>query len=172
DDQLKKLIVEPCESLRSGHPIKPPIFVINGLDECEGQNIQQELLRLISNSVLHNPRMLRILIASRPEPHIREIFEGPSANPLFRNLNIDRAFADVEQYLRDEFSRIHREHRDTMEIIPSPWPSWDILNILVEKSSGYFIYASTVIKFIDDKDFRPTERLAAVFHWQNLPMDS
>ncbi|KAJ7681858.1 hypothetical protein DFH06DRAFT_951757, partial [Mycena polygramma] len=36
---------------------------------------------------------------------------------------------------------------------------------LVEKSSGYFIYASTVIKFVDDKLFRPNERLAAV---QNL----
>jgi hypothetical protein len=59
-----------------------------------------------------------------------------------------------------------------MERIPSPWPSREILNILVEKSSGYFIYASTIIKFIDDKDFRPTERLAAVVHWQNLPTDS
>ncbi|KAJ7351477.1 hypothetical protein DFH08DRAFT_694477, partial [Mycena albidolilacea] len=43
---------------------------------------------------------------------------------------------------------------------------------LIEKSSGYFIYASTVIKFIDDKDFRPTERLADVIHWQNLPIYS
>ncbi|KAJ6529471.1 hypothetical protein DFH09DRAFT_879028, partial [Mycena vulgaris] len=33
---------------------------------------------------------------------------------------------------------------------------------LVDKSSGYFIYASTIIKFIDDKDFRPTERLQVV----------
>jgi hypothetical protein len=29
----------------------------------------------------------------------------------------------------------------------------------VEQSSGYFIYASTVIKFIDDKHFRPSDRL-------------
>ncbi|KAF8203533.1 hypothetical protein K438DRAFT_1535274, partial [Mycena galopus ATCC 62051] len=33
---------------------------------------------------------------------------------------------------------------------------------LVNKSSGYFIYAATVIKFIDDSDFRPTERLDIV----------
>ncbi|KAJ7930814.1 hypothetical protein B0H13DRAFT_1594918 [Mycena leptocephala] len=182
--QLQKLIVEPCQSLRNRPPTilnqpsysvencKPHIFLIDGLDEYEGQNIQQELLRLISDAVLHNPRMLRILIASRPEPHIREILERQSTQPLSRNLALKRAFADVEQYLRDEFSRIHYEHRDTMERIPSPWPSREILNILVEKSSGYFIYASTIIKFIDDKDFRPTERLAAVVHWQNLPTDS
>ncbi|KAJ7848450.1 hypothetical protein B0H14DRAFT_2356750, partial [Mycena olivaceomarginata] len=30
------------------------------------------------------------------------------------------------------------------------------------KSSGYFIYASMVIKFIDDKSFRPTEGLEIV----------
>jgi hypothetical protein len=32
----------------------------------------------------------------------------------------------------------------------------------VEKSSGYFIYASTVIKFVDDRNFRPTEQLEAL----------
>ncbi|KAJ7801431.1 hypothetical protein B0H14DRAFT_2178219, partial [Mycena olivaceomarginata] len=30
---------------------------------------------------------------------------------------------------------------------------------LVEKSSGYFIFAATVVKFLDDKQFRPVERL-------------
>jgi hypothetical protein len=34
--------------------------------------------------------------------------------------------------------------------------------MLVEKSSGYFIYAATVIKFIDDKNFRPTEQLEII----------
>ncbi|KAJ7766455.1 hypothetical protein B0H14DRAFT_2253018, partial [Mycena olivaceomarginata] len=53
-----------------------------------------------------------------------------------------------------------------------PWPSSEILDLLVQKSSGYFIYAATVIKFVDDRDFRPTERLAAVVYWQTLPTDS
>ncbi|KAJ7639639.1 hypothetical protein DFH06DRAFT_1099092, partial [Mycena polygramma] len=46
--------------------------------------------------------------------------------------------------------------------IPEPWPHPDILQELVSKSSGYFIYAATVIKFVDDRDFRPTERLEAL----------
>jgi hypothetical protein len=49
-----------------------------------------------------------------------------------------------------------------MGMIPEPWPSPEIIDNLVEKSSGYFIYASTIIKFIDDKNFRPTERLAVI----------
>ncbi|KAJ7639568.1 hypothetical protein FB45DRAFT_906024 [Roridomyces roridus] len=48
--------------------------------------------------------------------------------------------------------------------VPLPWPSADVVDALVEKSSGYFIYASTVIKFVDDKDFRPTDQLAIVLN--------
>ncbi|KAJ7434142.1 hypothetical protein FB451DRAFT_303705, partial [Mycena latifolia] len=54
-----------------------------------------------------------------------------------------------------------------MASVPTPWPTREIFEVLVDKSSGYFIYAATIIKFIDDRDFRPTERLAAVV--ENLP---
>jgi hypothetical protein len=49
-----------------------------------------------------------------------------------------------------------------MAMVPFPCPAVDVIENLVEKSSGYFIYASTVIKFIDDKDFRPTECLQVI----------
>ncbi|KAJ7689257.1 hypothetical protein B0H14DRAFT_2551002 [Mycena olivaceomarginata] len=47
-------------------------------------------------------------------------------------------------------------------MVLNPWPSPQIIQDIVSKSSGYFIYASTIIKFIDDKNFRPTERLAVI----------
>ncbi|KAF7330634.1 NACHT domain-containing protein [Mycena sanguinolenta] len=49
-----------------------------------------------------------------------------------------------------------------MAAIPFPWPATQVVDSLVQKSSGYFIYASTIIKFIDDRDFRPTERLKVI----------
>ncbi|KAJ7705517.1 hypothetical protein B0H17DRAFT_1299017, partial [Mycena rosella] len=49
-----------------------------------------------------------------------------------------------------------------MATVPIPWPSHEVCEHLVSKSSGYFIYASTIIKFIDDKNFRPTERLGII----------
>ncbi|KAJ7176745.1 hypothetical protein C8R46DRAFT_872772, partial [Mycena filopes] len=73
-----------------------------------------------------------------------------------------KSFHDVERYLVDEFARIHQEHHETMATVPIPWPPPDIMEALVEKSSGYFVYASTVIKFIDDKNFRPTDGLKAL----------
>ncbi|KAJ7093801.1 hypothetical protein C8R44DRAFT_558405, partial [Mycena epipterygia] len=106
-----------------------------------------------------------ILIASRPEPHIREKFEEPSFHGLYDSVNVERSFEDVLKYFHDEFSRIHREHWETMENVPTPWRPSNTLQMLIQKSSGYFIYASTVVKFIDDKYSRPTERLKVI---QNL----
>ncbi|KAJ7899411.1 hypothetical protein B0H13DRAFT_1718138 [Mycena leptocephala] len=136
-------------------------IIVDGLDECNGQEIQQEILQSIGSFMHDSSLPLRFLITSRPEPHIREIFLGV-LNNLHCPLNVNQSFEDVRKYLRDEFSRIHRDHHATMARVPGPWPSPEIINNLVNKSSGYFIYASTVIKFIDDKQFRPTERLAVI----------
>ncbi|KAJ6490123.1 hypothetical protein C8R45DRAFT_826211, partial [Mycena sanguinolenta] len=157
--QMERLISEPCRPYGNRDPVA---ILIDGLDECEGHNIQQEILRIIQNSSSKHPISLRFIIASRPEPHIREMFDLPVYIDKYRSFNVEQSFADVRKYLCDEFSRIHREHSHTMASIPLLWPSPDVLEGLVSKSSGHFIYASTIIKFIDDKNYRPTERLAVV----------
>ncbi|KAF7372803.1 NACHT domain-containing protein [Mycena sanguinolenta] len=136
-------------------------ILIDGLDECDGQSDQVEVLRTIGNLPFSDPIPLRFIIASRPEPHIQEVFDSSFHPGQYRSFNVEQSFHDVHKYLWDEFSRIHREHR-TMADIPSPWPSTDVLWELVWKSSGHFIYAATIIKFINDKNYRPTQRLAMV----------
>ncbi|KAJ7251352.1 hypothetical protein C8J57DRAFT_1723223 [Mycena rebaudengoi] len=159
--QVQKLIVEPCRQIRS--PADSTfVIVIDGLDECEGQNIQQEILRSIGDAVHVTDHPLRVLVASRPEPHIRNVFHGPSLDGFHRPFNIYRSFEDVRTYLVDEFLRIHREHHETMVMVLEPWPSQDVIAALVKKSSGYFIYASTIIKFLDDQNFRPSDRLQII----------
>ncbi|KAF7372953.1 putative nwd2 protein [Mycena sanguinolenta] len=140
ESQMQKLIFEPCTPHGGRDPLA---IIIDGLDECDSHDVQQQILRAIRNASAHLTIPLRFFIASRPEPHIRESFE------------------DIRKYLRDEFLRIHSEHRTTANI-PLPWPSRDVLEQLVKNSSGYVIYASTIIKFIDDKSYLPTERLAVV----------
>ncbi|KAJ7790984.1 hypothetical protein B0H14DRAFT_2203462, partial [Mycena olivaceomarginata] len=82
---------------------------------------------------------LRFFVASRSEPHIRETFMGVLTGS-HQPLNILQSFDDIRKYLVDEFARIHREHHKTMARVPSPWPSTEIIENLVDKSSGYFIY--------------------------------
>ncbi|KAJ6457547.1 hypothetical protein C8R47DRAFT_995605, partial [Mycena vitilis] len=143
DFQLQKAIVEPC-SVRRGSPAA--VLLIDGLDECDTPEVQAEILRVIASAVRQHPQRFRFLIASRPEAHICEVIKELSCH-LIQDINVEQSFHDVETYFRDQFSRIHREHRDTMSGIPAPWPSEQIIDRLVRKSSGHFIYASTVIKF-------------------------
>ncbi|KAJ7789149.1 hypothetical protein B0H14DRAFT_247846, partial [Mycena olivaceomarginata] len=75
-------------------------------------------------------------------------------------------------FLCDEFARIHREHKHTMESVTTPWPSAEILEALVDKSSGYFVYAATVVKFVDDKYFHPIDRLRAVVELSHTPSEA
>ncbi|KAF7336334.1 putative nwd2 protein [Mycena venus] len=157
--QLQKLIVEPCQKIPLSRPV---IIIIDGLDECDGENIQQEILNSIGNAISGERLPLRFLIASRPELHLRDIFVGPCLSKYHRPLNINQSFEDIRTYLVDEFTRIYADHHETMAAIPRPWPAVNVVESLVDKSSGYFIYASTVIKFIDDKYFRPTERLEII----------
>ncbi|KAJ6456915.1 hypothetical protein C8R45DRAFT_1221980 [Mycena sanguinolenta] len=137
------------------------IILVDGLDECERHDVQQEILHAIRIASSHSPIFLRFIIASRPEPCIREVFESPGYSDVHRSFNVEQSFEDVRKYLSDEFARIHREH-DTMTRALPPWPSGNVLANLVWKSSGHFIYASTIIKFIDDKNYRPTQRLAVI----------
>ncbi|KAJ6618097.1 hypothetical protein B0H10DRAFT_2218057 [Mycena sp. CBHHK59/15] len=142
---------------RSSHTL----LLIDGLDECEDEQAQTKILCSIGDAVRESPIPLRFLIACQPEPQIQQILQETDLTDLTWPFNITQWFADVEQFLREEFGRIHAEHRYTMAKVPTPWPSKDILDFLV-RSSGYFIYASTVLKFVDDKNYCPTQRLAIV----------
>ncbi|KAF9077800.1 hypothetical protein BDP27DRAFT_1357195 [Rhodocollybia butyracea] len=89
--QLQKLISEPCRM----HPNQTPLTIlIDGLDECEEHFLP-----------------LRFIIASRPEAHIREMFESSVYHGVYRIFNVEQSFDDVRTYFLDEFARIHREHQ-------------------------------------------------------------
>ncbi|KAJ7845006.1 hypothetical protein B0H14DRAFT_2358300 [Mycena olivaceomarginata] len=145
--QLHDLIIEPS---RNGCLSQPVCIVIDGLDECEGEDMQQEVLRLIAQVVSQERLPILFLIASRPESYIQETFAECCLDGFHRSLNVEQSFYDVRKYLLHEFGRIHREHQ-TMAMVPYPWPTSQIVDELVSRSSGYFIYVSTIIKYIDDK---------------------
>ncbi|KAJ6465263.1 hypothetical protein C8R45DRAFT_1106912 [Mycena sanguinolenta] len=157
--QIKRLIFDPCHPHENCDPVT---ILIDGLDECEGHEVQVEILDTIQHRSKH-PIPFRFIVASRPEAHICEVFNSPVYVDNYRSFNVEQSFEDVRRYLHDQFTRIHCEHR-TMSHIPLPWPSPDILKDMVNKSSGYFVYAATMIKFIDDKSHRPTRQLAIIIH--------
>ncbi|KAJ7440603.1 hypothetical protein FB451DRAFT_1191514 [Mycena latifolia] len=144
--QLQELILDPLS------------IIIDGLDECDGEDVQQAILWAIGSALCQEGLPILFLLASRPEAHIRETFAEPLLAGHHRPLNIEQSFEDVRKYLQVEFDRISHQHQ-TMTAVPSPWPEAEIVQQIVRNSSGYFIYASTVVKFIDDKLFHPPDCL-------------
>jgi hypothetical protein len=72
------------------------------------------------------------------------------------------AYEDIRNYIRHEFSRIRRERSSSGTVFEDSWPPDSAIEQLVRKSSATFVYASTVVKFVDDEYFHPDDRLQKV----------
>jgi hypothetical protein len=148
--QFRELIVEPFMTLQRQHPREPIVIILDGLDECEGEDAQREILEMITNAVRSNPDLpLRWLIFSRPEAHLKNAF---SRNMLCgrEELLIDaECREDVERYVRDRLVQIKNTYDD---VTPAEWPPQNKLQELLDAVSGLFIFASTCLNCIGDPD--------------------
>ncbi|KAK1233281.1 hypothetical protein PQX77_003573 [Marasmius sp. AFHP31] len=146
EDQFTAIIQEPCARVQlSEWETLPRLVIIDGVDECVDVTSQKRLLETIQASVPSLP--LDFLIFSRPEPHIKRIFRDGSFIPAPRIMSLaDFAVRDdIEKYLRQEFDRLREEHKGTL---PVSWPGDDVIMVLLDRSTGQFIYVTTVIKFL------------------------
>ncbi|RDB24518.1 hypothetical protein Hypma_008318 [Hypsizygus marmoreus] len=161
--QLNKLIIEPLQNEWWDDHF-PFLIVIDGLDECRGNVDQSQILSYIFHLNEWCRLPLCFLIASRPEPHIGSAFRTQNiytAISLYRDFE---ALQDICAYLCDGFCEIQdsEKHADTMNAISKPWPDFKMVSLLVDRSGGYFIYASTILRYIDEEYFSPLDRLAEV----------
>jgi len=168
DVQLNKLLLEPLQRLHStGFDFEkcPFVIIIDGLDECQGDLFQSCLVKSITTTFLRSPLRVRILIASRPEIHIQSTFNTLSFSSNFSRLALSGEFSpdeDIYRFLEDSFETTRREHPLASRIPPS-WPGPEILGEITRKSSGQFIFASTLVKYVcGDPCELPTRRLDVI----------
>jgi len=153
DVQLSKLIIEPLEHLFSAgmiFDISPLVIIIDGLDECQGGDVQSGIVKSLVAAFRHSSLRIRILITSRPEVHLQSAFNPTSMQPHLSRLALSDEFSpeeDIYRFLEDSFDKIRREH-PLASYIPSTWPPTNVLRELTRKSSGQFIFASTTVKYI------------------------
>ena len=165
--QLQKLILEPLQQL-SEESKQPIVFIIDGLDECEGEDMQSNVLRLLG-SVFQRPSVggcerVCFIVTSRPEPWIHDEFTIEPLSGITRQIFLGQtpeANDDIRTFFRLGFTEIHDspKHRLTMSNVAKSWPSYRVLDKLVDNASGQFIYPATVLKFVGDPNYRPTDRL-------------
>ena len=170
--QMEHLVIQPLirASLQGESSPWPSLLVIDGLDECRGGKVQAAILRMLNDALLelkHSLPPLYLLIASRPEPAISEVF-GDDLNGITYRLVLDNSYdpdRDIATFLRSCFSDIHRRRKTlfpSKSSLPLPWPSENVISFLVEKSSGQFIFAATVIRFVDEDRKLPPAQLELV----------
>ncbi len=163
--QFKYLIDEPLRELASqGKGLRRRIAVIiDGLDECEGVDAQCEIIRIIAAAVSDSPLPLCWAFFSRPEPHIEAHFSKPMVTSHCHKilLPVSRdADGEIEVYLRNGFENILQRRNSS---VPHQWPSANDIEILVGAAAGLFIYATTVIRFVDHlSQPGPQKRLCAI----------
>ncbi|KAJ3576878.1 hypothetical protein NP233_g109 [Leucocoprinus birnbaumii] len=159
--QFKKLIVEPFSYLQRHKPEcvrEPFVILLDGLDECKGERVQCEIIKLIDEYIRVKQHDLPLiwLICSRPEAHLHHTFARIVNCGRFQLVIDDECRDDVERYLRDGFFKIQIEFN-----LESSWPSPEEFKAVLRSGDGHFIFAATALGFVGDDDYaNPQNRLA------------
>ncbi|KAF9474345.1 hypothetical protein BDN70DRAFT_997096 [Pholiota conissans] len=165
--QFQLLIVAPLQALVSSGNLRlssPRLIVIDGLDQCSDPRMLGMILKIIADALHSQNFPLIFLITSRPEQNINHTFCSTPLSGLWRSVVLDYMFRpndDIRLYLTDSFHEIKTTH-PYHNLIPEMWPRPSDIDKLVEKSSGQFIYASLVVKYVSAPNDRPSRLLDVV----------
>jgi len=157
--QMEKLIVGPLKTTSI-----PTLILIDALDECKDEEPASAILSILSRYVDEIPDV-KFFITGRPEPRIRSGFRLESLAPITEVLKLHEVKPaivdnDIELLFQTQLTNLVKNRSDLD--LTKDWPSPSDIKVLCEKAAGFFIYASTVVKFIASQGDSPTERLSLV----------
>jgi len=164
--QMERIIIGPLKTscIRT-------LIIIDALDECKDEEPASALLSVLSRYVDKTPN-IKFFITGRPEPRIRSGFRLKSLQPITEVLRLhdvkrSSVDSDIKLFFRTWLAEIAKARSDCN--LTEDWPNPSDINVLCKKAAGFFIYASTVVKFIALKNRTPTEQLDRII---SLPQDT
>jgi len=165
--QFENLLVNPL----SGKTISC-VIVIDALDECIDDQPASAVLSVLGRFAKQMP-LVKFFITGRPEPRIRTGFRLPLLQPLtqiflLHEVKSSSVNDDIQLYLTQRLTMIAKQRSGLN--LPTPWPCGDQITALTKKSSGLFIFASTLARFIESEHHEPNERLQLVVSEVNSTM--
>jgi hypothetical protein len=157
--QVEKLIVGPFKATQIS-----TLIIIDALDECKDKEPASAILSILSRSINQIPNV-KFFITGRPEPRIRTGFRLQSLLPITEILKLhevkpETVNSDIKLFFQTQLANLAENRSDCDSI--EDWPSSSDIEILCKKAAGFFIYASTVVKFIASEIDLPTEMLALI----------
>jgi hypothetical protein len=154
--QIEKLLVRPFKQTGLSATI-----VVDALDECEDKEPVSEFLSALALHVDNMPTV-RFFITGRPEDRIRSGFKLPSLRTKELPLHdVDSAIvdSDIKSFIAYRLDEIATRRR---QAISGQWPSDRDIAIILKKTSGLFIIASVILRFIDSPSTSPQKRLELI----------
>ena len=157
--QMEKLIVGPLKAA-----CIPTLIIIDALDECKDEEPASAILSIFSRYVREIPDV-KFFVTGRPEPQIRSGFRLKSLLPITEVLKLhevkpEAVNNDIKLFFQTQLTDLAENRSDCGSL--RDWPSQSDVEILCKKAAGFFIYASTVIKFVASKNHSPPGRLVLI----------
>jgi len=162
DYQFDALVAKSLDSEGISKLNGPRVIIIDGLNECIDRDQQVQILNMVRKATEQVQPPIHFLIASRPEHEIKAVFNSQSMKNILARLVLDDTYRpnqDIERFLCDNFNEIKADH-PFKDCIPRPWPTDEDVHKVVQKSSGQFIYAATVIRYVKSLRHMPHQRLS------------
>jgi hypothetical protein len=157
-DQWNHLVLQPLSGLDARAIERPLLFVIDALDECASENNIRLVVQLFAEARSLRKSQLRIFLTSRPENPIRHSFDRIQETEhqalILHSIPQSIVDRDLCVFLKHQFQIITRESK-----LGSDWPNEQIIESLVDKSGGLFIWAATACSFIQEGKGFATKRL-------------
>ncbi|KAH7098608.1 hypothetical protein BKA62DRAFT_589963, partial [Auriculariales sp. MPI-PUGE-AT-0066] len=168
-EQTQELLVNPLNAVREAStPTRQRVvIVIDAMDECDdfAASDGRDLLRTLVPALCHQGHDVKLFLTSRYEPDLRvmldRVFYGAQDERetfLLHEVQESYVSADIRTFVTKGFADI----RERFPRVPSAWPSLYQVNELVELSGKLFVFASTVLLWIGEKNASPASRLTEV----------
>jgi len=157
--QMETLIVGPLKATRI-----QTLIIIDALDECKDEQPASAILSILSRYVNEIPTV-KFFITGRPEVRIRTGFRLRSLLPItevfkLHEVKPEAVDSDIKLFFQTQLVNLIENRSDCSAT--GDWPSSSDIDILCKKAAGFFIYASTVTKFIASENSVPAQQLALV----------
>ena len=157
--QLEDLIVYPLSFTELSC-----VIIVDALDECVDDQPASAILSVLGRFV-KRLSSVKFFIAGRPEPRIQTGFRLPLLEPLtqvflLHEVELSSVDEDIRLYLEEKLTGMAKRRSDFD--LTDPWPCDEDLTTLTKKSSGLFIFASTLARFIESEHHQPSERLRLI----------
>ena len=122
------------------------VFVIDAFDECGNHRSRGAPLRFLTSAAAR-VSWLKIIITSRPETDIQHFFGRlPQSSYLRYDLAADQeANHDLRTFAKSEFDQVAEQW-----YLPAPWPEKSLLDRLISRANGLFIFIKTLVLVLED----------------------